>query len=96
MLSFGMLVVFAGLYYFEYYQVLFWLIALSAANGALGAIYAYLNPAWYNAKRVEEVGGDHDYFGIMPVPKSLYVTKVALVIAAGVADFHVGLLAGYF
>ena len=94
MLSFGMLVVFAGLYNFEYYQVLFWLIALSAANGALGAIYSYLNPAWYNAKRAEEVGG----FNIipMPVPISLFVTKAVLVIAAVVADWHVGQLAGYF
>ncbi len=91
MLSIGMLVVFAGLYYLEYYQALFWLIALSAANGALGAIYSYLNPAWYHAKRAEEVGG----FSIMGVPKSLYVTKAALVIAAVVADWHVGQLAGY-
>ena len=94
MVTIGMMLLVAILYFTGQYSLSFWLIVLSILNGVFAVVKAIANPNWYASERMK-AGLDVNPFNPGKGIFSLIVTKVILIVILIFFAWKIGEKAGY-
>lgn len=101
MISIGIIVALAVLYWAGAYALAFWVVVAAIANGLLGTSRAFVNPDWYWKQRRWDLGDDAIWMRVIPRERtkamiSLVIWKIITIGILAYIGWRLGILAGYF
>jgi hypothetical protein len=101
MISIGIIVALAVLYWAGVYALAFWVVVAAIANGLLGTIRSFVDSDWYWKQRQWDLGDDAIWMRVIPHERtkamaSLVIWKVVTIGILAYVGRRFGILAGYF